>query len=349
MDPKFADSGNVGMLDLVAALQWVHDNIENFGGDPGNVTIIGQSGGGAKVCNLVAMPETEGLIHKAVALSGSATSATDKTYASELGKAIAKAAGVKGPEDMHILQEMSYQEYRALADKVAREFAAKNGSVRRGGFSPVADDVHIPSGNFFAPGSHSANIPMIICTTTCEWPSAIDDAARHALTREEVIAEMAARYGEEKAAAVYDAYAAIFPDKLPIEVYDLANSSRAGALKAAGLRNSLGAPVYLAWFDWQGPLFDGRVHAMHTMDIAFWFMNTDLQVSHTGGGQYPRNLAKKMAKALNNFMRTGDPNGRTGLPEWPAYNPETGATMVLADKSYVLENPDKEALAIIAD
>ena len=78
-------------------------------------------------------------------------------------------------------------------------------------------------------------------------------------------------------------------------------------------------------------------------------MNTDLQVSHTGGGQYPRNLAKKMAKALNNFMRTGDPNGRTGLPEWPAYNPETGATMVLADKSYVLENPDKEALAIIAD
>ena len=107
--------------------------------------------------------------------------------------------------------------------------------------------------------------------------------------------------------------AAIFPDKLPIEVYDLANSSRAGALKAAGLRNSLGAPVYLAWFDWQGPLFDGRVHAMHTMDIAFWFMNTELQVSHTGGGQYPRNLAKKMAKALNNFMRTGDPNGRTGL------------------------------------
>ena len=349
VDPKFADSGNVGMLDLVAALQWVHDNIENFGGDPGNVTIIGQSGGGAKVCNLVAMPETEGLIHKAVALSGSATSATDKTYASELGKAIAKAAGVKGPEDMHILQEMSYQEYRALADKVAREFAAKNGSVRRGGFSPVADDLHIPSGDFYAPGSHSANIPMIICTTTCEWPSAIDDAARHALTREEVIAEMAARYGEEKAAAVYDAYAAIFPDKLPIEVYDLANSSRAGALKAAGLRNSLGAPVYLAWFDWQGPLFDGRVHAMHTMDIAFWFMNTDLQVSHTGGGQYPRTLAKKMAKALNNFMRTGDPNGRTGLPEWPAYNPETGATMVLADKSYVLENPDKEALAIIAD
>lgn len=349
VDPKFKDSGNVGMLDLVAALQWVHDNIANFGGDPGNVTIIGQSGGGAKVCNLVAMPETEGLIHKAVALSGSASSATDKQYASSLGKAIAEAAGVKGPEDMHILQEMPYQEYRALADKVAAEFAANNGSVRRGGFSPVADDIHIPSGDFYAPGSHSANIPMIICTTTCEWPSAIDDAARHAATKEQVISEMSERYGSDKAAALYDAYAAIFPDKLPIEVYDLAGSSRAGALKVAGLRNAIGAPVYMAWFDWQGPIFDGRVHAMHTMDIAFWFMNTDLQVSHTGGGQYPRNLSKKMAKALNNFMRTGDPNGRTGLPKWPAFDQENGSTMVLADKSYVLDNPDKKALEIMAD
>ena len=349
VDPAFKDSGNVGMLDLVAALRWVHDNIANFGGDPGNVTVIGQSGGGAKVCDLVAMPETEGLIHKAVALSGSATSATDKAYASGLGKAIAEAAGVKGPEDMHILQDMPYQEYRSLADKVSREFAARNGGVRRGGFSPVADDVHIPSGDFYAPGSHSANIPMIICTTTCEWPSAIDDAARHALTKEEVIAEMAGRYGEEKAAAVYDAYASIFPEKLPIEVYDLANSSRAGALRTAGLRSSLGAPVYLAWFDWQSPLFDGRVHAMHTMDIAFWFMNTDLQVSHTGGGQHPRNLSKKMAKALNNFMRTGNPNGRTGLPEWPEFDQENGATMVLADKSHVLFNPDKKALALVAE
>ena len=348
VDPKFKDSGNVGMLDLVAALQWVHDNIANFGGDPGNVTIIGQSGGGAKVCNLVAMPETEGLVHKAVALSGSASSATDKEYASDLGKAIAEAAGVKGPEDMHILQEMPYQEYRALADKVAREYSAKNGSVRRGGFSPVADDLHIPGGDFYAPGSHSSNIPMIICTTTCEWPSAIDDAALHALTKEQVIAEMSERYGAEKAAAIYDAYAAIFPDKLPIEVYDLANSSRSGALKVAGLRNAIGAPVYMAWFDWQGPVFDGRVHAMHTMDIAFWFMNTDLQVSHTGGGQYPRNLSKKMAKALNNFMRTGDPNGKTGLPKWPAFDQESGATMVLADKCYVLDNPDKQALELTA-
>ena len=83
------------------------------------------------------------------------------------------------------------------------------------------------------------------------------------------------------------------------------------------------------------------------MDIAFWFMNTDLQVSHTGGGQYPRNLSKKMAKALNRFMRTGDPNGRTGLPEWPAYDQQTKATMVLADKSHVIYDPYKEVDSIL--
>ena len=107
VDPKFKDSGNVGILDLVEALRWVHNNIANFGGDPNNVTIIGQSGGGAKVCNLVTMPETKGLIHKAVALSGNATSAINKEAAKGLGPAILKAAGLK-PSEMNKLQEMPF-------------------------------------------------------------------------------------------------------------------------------------------------------------------------------------------------------------------------------------------------
>ena len=161
---------------------------------------------------------------------------------------------------------------------------------------------------------------------------------------------MAPALGEEKAAAVYDAFAKVFPDKLPIEINDLVASSRAGAIRTADLKARQSAPVYLAWFDWQPPILDGRLHAFHTMDIAFWFMNTDLQVSHTGGGQYPRNLSKKMSKALYNFMANGDPNKgkKTGLPQWPAYTTEEGATMILADKSYVLNAPDREALAIMA-
>ena len=125
VSPEFADSGNVGILDLVEALKWVHNNIANFGGDPNNVTIIGQSGGGAKVCNLVAMPETKGLIHKAVALSGNATSAINKEAAQGLGKAILDAAGLK-PNEIKKLQEMPFEEYMALANKVQREYAKTN-------------------------------------------------------------------------------------------------------------------------------------------------------------------------------------------------------------------------------
>ena len=354
VDPKFKDSGNVGILDLVEALKWVHNNIENFGGDPNNVTIIGQSGGGAKVCNLVTMPETKGLIHKAVALSGNATSAIDKDAAKGLGLAILKAAGLK-PSEMNKLQEMPFEEYMALANRVQREYAQSNPGLGRFGFGPIADGDHIPVGDFFQ-GDHCSNIPMLICTTTAEWPSARDDAKKHASSKEEVIKLMTQGGGrfapavpEDKAAALYEAFAKIFPNKLPIEINDLVASSRANALNTADLMVAKNAPVYVAWFDWQPPILDGRLHAFHTMDIAFWFMNTDLQVSHTGGGQYPRDLSKKMAKALYNFMVNGDPNvgKKTGLPKWPEYTTEEGATMVLEDKSYVLYAPDKEALEIM--
>ena len=347
VDPKFKDSGNVGILDLVEALKWVHNNIANFGGDPNNVTIIGQSGGGAKVCNLVAMPETKGLIHKAVALSGNATSAINKEYAQGVGQAILKEAGLK-PSEISKLQEMPFEDYMALANKAQREYTRTHPTAGRGGFGPVADGDHIPVGNFFE-SDHCANVPMIICSTTAERPSARDDAKKHASSREEVIEMLAQRVGADKAAEVYDAYAKIFPKKLPIEINDVIASSRSGVLNTANLKYKQGAPVYVAWFDWQPPILDGRLHAFHTMDIAFWFMNTDLQVSHTGGGQYPRNLSKKMAKALYNFMANGDPNvgKKTGLPEWPAFTPEEGATMVLEDQSYVLYAPDKEGIAIM--
>ncbi len=345
IDPKFKDSGNVGILDLVEALKWVHNNIANFGGDPNNVTIIGQSGGGAKVCNILAMEETKGLVHKAVALSGNATSSMNKETAQELGKAILEEAGLK-PEEIYKLQEMPYEEYMALANKVSRSFAQTHPNIGRAGFAPVADGDHIPEGKFFQ-SSHTNNVPMMICSTTAEFPSARDNAELHASSKEDVIKMFAKRVGEEKAASVYEAYAEIFPEKLPIEIYDVYTSSRNGVLTTAGLKIQQDAPVYVAWFDWQPRILDGRLHAFHTMDIAFWFMNTDLQVSHTGGGQYPRNLSKKMAKALNNFMRTGNPNGKTGLPNWPEFTAENGETMVLADKSYVLNNPDKKALSLI--
>src|SRR5689334_15921609 len=113
---KFAASGNVGMLDIVAALEWVRDNIANFGGDPGNVTIMGQSGGGAKVCILTAMPSAKGLFHKAVVLSGASRRAAEKRYSEQLGAAVVKEAGLT-PNDVAKLQAMPWKEFYAIATR----------------------------------------------------------------------------------------------------------------------------------------------------------------------------------------------------------------------------------------
>ncbi|MDR0973103.1 MAG: carboxylesterase family protein [Prevotellaceae bacterium] len=342
VDPKFADSGNVGVLDLVASLQWVHENIANFGGDPNNVTVIGQSGGGSKVCTIVAMPETKGLVHKGVALSGSSTSATPQEASAELGKFILKEAGLK-PSEVSKLQEMPWEEYYALANRASRAYneqAAATG--RRGGFSPVADGTHVPKGNFFASkDAPSAHVPMIFCTTTSEQAISRTNAELEKMDKAQAIAFLTQRMGRD-ATAAYEAYAKAFPTEKPVKLVNMIVSPRTRVIQAIDDKYQQGAPVYLAWFDWEPPLFDARMRAFHCIDICFWLHNTDLMLTHTGGGKRPRALSDKMSDALLSFMRTGDPNCAS-IPEWPAYTPEQGATMIWNDECKVQNDPDREA------
>ena len=344
VDERFADSGNVGILDIVAALRWVHENIAAFGGDPSNVTIMGQSGGGAKVCTLVSMAETDGLISKAVALSGNITGAIDANYSRDLGKYIYEKAG----RSMKRLQEMPWEEYLDFADQAAAEFSrTRSNGMMRGSFGPVGDGMHVPMGTFFSDTNlHSNDIPMIFSTTTCEFSLSKTNAELEEISREEAV-DLLEESGIGNAGAVYDAYSGIFPGQKPIEVVGLVQSSRAQVLAAADAKSVQDAPVYLAWFGYNPPLFDGRMRATHCSDICYWFMNTDLMLTHTGGGARPRALSVKMADALLRFMRTGDPNGE-GLPEWPEYTPEEGATMFLGDECRVMDSPDREGLALLS-
>ena len=119
-------------------------------------------------------------------------------------------------------------------------------------------------------------------------------------------------------------------------------SNRRNQIEFCNLKSVQEAPVFLAWFGWDPPVFDGRLRAFHTMDISFWFYNTDVQISHTGGGARPRKLSAKMAGSLVQFMKTGNPNGG-GLPEWPKYTSENGETMILNDISEMENDPDREA------
>lgn len=336
---KYKDSGNVGVLDMVAALQWVHDNIANFGGDPDNVTILGQSGGGSKVCTLATMPEVKGLVHKGVALSGSSTSGANKENAQKLGELILQEAGLK-PSEVDKLQEIPWPEYLELTGRATQKMAASGAG--RAGFGPIADGVHIPKDLYFSgnlPGEPV--IPMLFCTTFHESNPNRDDASLEEITLPGVVEKLTPRFGE-KAQKVVDAYAKNFPEKRPIELWAMIVSSRAGVVKNANIKLKQGAPVYVAWFGWCSPLFDGRLRAFHCSDISFWFYNTDRMYTHSGGGARPRKLSKKMADALLNFVKTGDPNGGE-LPQWPVFTEANGETMVLNDVAEVKNDPDREA------
>ncbi|WP_026260528.1 carboxylesterase/lipase family protein [Spirosoma luteum] len=342
-------SGNVGNLDMVAALEWVKNNIANFGGDPGNVTIIGQSGGGAKVTSLMNMPAAKGLFHKAVALSGSSLAGTNKEYAEKLGLKIMEEAGLKSGE-IDKLQQIPWREYIDIANRAVDKMSdeAKRMGIQRGGFSPVADGTHVNAGNFFAdPNQFSADVPLMLCSTFHEQNPDRTDASLESISLADVKEKIKPRFGD-KTSDIVDAYARNFPKARPIELWALIVSNRKNVVATADAKASQQkAPVYVAWFGWQPPLFDGRMRAFHCDDICFWFYNTDLMLTHTGGGKRPRALSEKMAGSFLNFVKNGNPNGG-GLPAWKPYTTQNGETMILDDTSILTNDPDRSARKSLA-
>jgi para-nitrobenzyl esterase len=182
---------------------------------------------------------------------------------------------------------------------------------------------------------------MMICTTFNEASPSRTDASLEKITMDGVKEKLKERFGEE-AGNVADAYARAFPEKKPVEIWSMAISNRQNAVALANAKSKQQAPVYLAWFGWQPPLFDKRMRAFHCSDICFWFYNTDLMLTHTGGGARPRKLSAKMADSFLQFARTGNPNGG-GLPTWPKYTSQNGETMILDDNPVVKNDPDRSA------
>ena len=346
---KFAASGNVGMLDLVAALEWVRDNVANFGGDPGNVTIMGQSGGGAKVCLLTAMPSAKGLFHKAVVLSGASRRAAEKDASEKLGAAVLKEAKLS-PGQFEKVQAMPWQDFYTIATRAQRAMAGADGpggGLTRG-FSPVVDGRILPQYPYDPVAAPSAaDVPMIISSFQNEQSPSWTDSSMESITLDQVVEKVKERAGfgrgfGDKAGEVVAAYAKAFPGKKPVEIWSLVSSNRQSVVALADVKSKQPAPVFVDWFTWQPPLFDNRLRAFHCVDICFWFYNTDVMLTHTGGGPRPRALSTKMAGALLQFMKTGDPNGG-GFPKWPKYSSANGEVMVLDDVSQARNDPDREA------
>jgi para-nitrobenzyl esterase len=216
------------------------------------------------------------------------------------------------------------------------------------GFSPVVDGSVLPQHPYDPEGAPTAaNVPMIISSVQNEQSPSWTDSSLESITMDQVVEKLKQRAGfgggfGDKAKDVVEAYAKAFPGRKPVEIWSLASSNRQSVVDLAGVKSKQPAPVYVNWFTWQPPLFDNRMRAFHCVDISFWFYNTDLMLTHTGGGPRPKALSTKMAGALLQFMKTGNPNGG-GLPNWPKYSSAKGETMIFDDACKVENDPDREA------
>jgi para-nitrobenzyl esterase len=345
---QYASSSNVGMLDIVAALEWVRDNIQNFGGDPRLVTIFGQSGGGGKVSTLMAMPAAKGLFHRAIVESGSILQGIPQDHAQKLTDAVVSELGLTAAT-IEQIQTLPHQQILTAVDKVLRERRPKVAGIpnfRRIspllGFGPVVDGKILPN-HPFDPGapSISADIPMIIGTTLNEFVTAINHPEFEAMSEADLETRVRGTYGA-KAMSVIDAFRQRTPRAKPFDLWSriAASGVRGSAIEQARLKAAQGgAPAYLYWFTWQTPILSGRPRAFHCAEIAFVFDNTDRCEAMTGGGAEARALAGKMCDAWIQFARTGSPN-HPRLPRWPAFSPETLATMIFGDPVRVEMNPD---------
>jgi para-nitrobenzyl esterase len=352
---RYASSGNVGMLDLVQSLEWVRDNVSAFGGDPGNVTIFGQSGGGGKVTTLMAMPAAKGLFHKAVAISGSLFSFSTPDGAAKLAAGVLAELGI-GRDQLHRLHAVPASQLVAAAFAAQQKvspfaFPKLGGTALELGWQPVVDGKVLPARPFDpAAPAQSANVPFLLGSTFHEFSPGIGNPQAHLMSWDRLTSLMQLRLGAQTAPVIAE-YRKIFPSAKPLEIAGLVGADlfrRGAVLQAERKAAQGGAPAYLYWFGWKTPVLDGRPLAYHCQDLAMWLDNIDLAVQATGGVPEARALAAKMSSALVAFARTGNPN-HAGIPRWPAYSTRAPANMIFDTRVEVRNAPDARALALIAE
>lgn len=342
---KYSESVNLGQRDLVTALAWVKDNITNFGGDPNMVTIDGQSGGGAKVTTLMAMPDAAGLFQRAIVQSGSILKVGTGEVSKKFGLDFAKELGVT-PENPEKLNDFTYEELVEASRKAMSRF---NGSVpfmMSPSQSPTVDGKYIVQHPFDpTPPEFSKDVAMLIGSNRNEF-GYTDRRLITPQTMAEVKATLSERYGEKNADKYITAYQEAYPNEdQPQNI--LTTTVRTTALKQASIKNAqAGAPAYVYLFEWQSPVNDGSLGAVHGMELPFMFNNIALARTLTGGGKDAYDLADKISSAWINFVKTGNPNCKE-LPKWEPYTPTKGATMVFDNTCKVKYNFDQELVDLM--
>ncbi|HVC61209.1 MAG TPA: carboxylesterase/lipase family protein [Acetobacteraceae bacterium] len=351
---EYAASGNAGTLDMVAALQWVRDNIAGFGGDPGCVTIFGESGGGGKVSTLLAMASARGLFHRAIVQSGASVRLRTRDRAAKLTEAVMHELGLTRAA----LADLHAMPMRRLLAAIGPAQQAIGPSpwplLDRYPFGPVVDGTLLPRQPFDPDATPvSADIPLVIgdCTHEAALFLAHDDKVWHrTLTDAELHARVAAVAGAQ-ADRVVATYRRLMPGAGPAErliaTLTDCNFRIRSLLMAERRARQSGAPVWMYSFAWRTPLFDGRLGAPHAIDVPFTFDTLEF-TNATDRSAAAHALAATMSGAWATFAHAGVP-GHASLPAWPAYSEARRATMVLDADCHVADDPGAETRALWAE
>ena len=343
VSPKYKESGNVGMLDVVQALEWVRDNIARFGGDPSNVTIFGESGGGGKVGTLMCMPKARGLFHKAIIMSGTILNVNTREMTQQLGKAVLRELGIS-EQEVDRIKDIPYQQ---LYDAGQRAMAASIGTRKPGtpmmwGFGPTPDGETLLQ-QPFQPSfpEFSAQIPVLIGTTFNELQRLQYDQP---MTKEQAREQLQKTFGDETDAYIR-AFAKAYPDYTPQDLVSIDWLFRPKTLITADALSILNSKfLYMYFFAWRSPVNKGSVHG-HELKFCF---NT----LHHSPNELPQptaedlKLADTMSSAWAQFAHNGNPN-IDALPAWQPYNAENGEMMVFNHDCIIRHNPDRELEQII--
>jgi para-nitrobenzyl esterase len=350
----YAHSGNAGVLDLVAALKWVRVNIARFGGDPENVTIFGESGGGGKVSTLLAMPTAIGLFHRAIIQSGAAVRLRTKDRALKLTEIVLRELGITSAA-LEQLQTLSVT--RLLAAIKPAERALGPSPYRlfdRYPFGPVVDGDVLP-GHPFDPEASGLmpDIPLIIGDMKDETASflAPDDLIWHrSLTEAQMVERIRAIAGDDTNRVV-ETYRRLHPNASPadrlIAMTTDANFRIRSLVLAQRRAATAKAPVWMYSFNWETPLHDGKMKSPHAMDVPFTFDTIDL-TNATDGGEAAVRLARTMSGVWATFARHGVPD-HASIPYWPPYKVPERATLILDATCRVENDPGGETRALWQD
>ena len=338
--PGFPDSGNAGMLDLVLALRWVRDSIPAFGGDPGSVTLLGQSGGGAKIATLMAMRDAAGLFHRAATMSGQQVTASGPQHAAGRTRALLEKLDVP----LERARELAAIPVKDLQQAHA---ATVDPYIGRGScyMGPVLDERTLTRHPFYPDAPpQSAGIPLMIGNTHDETRSLIGraDAAAWTVSWEELPRKLERELRVDISGDLVVAeYRRLYPHYSASDVFFAATTagrSWRGAIIEAELRAQQGSPAYAYQLDWGSPQDGGKWGAFHTLDIPLMFGSLTATGSLTGDGEQALRVSTTMQQALLAFARTGDPN-YSGLERWEPYGMARRQTMVFDVDSRLVDDP----------